>query len=55
MQEIGSTETLAADEEYEALVEEEWPLSNDAAAAVISCGSTIGVDGDRRLGSRLGL
>jgi hypothetical protein len=23
-------ETLAADEGYEALVEEEWPLSNDA-------------------------
>jgi hypothetical protein len=47
------TETLAADEKYEALVEREWPLSNGAAPAIISTG--IGVEGDRRLGCRLGL
>ncbi|KAI0275981.1 hypothetical protein BGY98DRAFT_935373 [Russula aff. rugulosa BPL654] len=53
------TETLAADEEHEALVEREWPLSNDAAAAVISCGciaAGIRIDRDRhRHRHRLGL
>ena len=46
------TETLAADEGYEALVEEEWPLSNDAGAADAVI---IGLDGSGRLGCRVGL
>jgi hypothetical protein len=45
------TETLAGDEGYEALVEEERPLSNGAAPGR----ATIGIDGGGRLGCSLGL
>ena len=46
------TEILADDEGYDMLVEEEWPLSNDAAGGAASA---IGVDGGGRLRCRLGL
>ncbi len=46
-----ATEPLAVDEGYEALVEEERPLSNDATPG----GATIGIDGSGRLGCGLGL
>ena len=53
MQEEKVQKTLANDEGYVILVEEERPLSNDAAGGAVS--RSIGVDGGGRFRCHLGL